>query len=245
MKYNDLMLEVQKVQKIAFRFFSTLDFYDNQDIELIKKYWRDNQELNFKKYGSDGFYKSWVGLFGISNIIINIEDQLSRYRVPILNEILSTYCKLGNDSNVLDFGCGTATTSFFIKRISNIVVKNHYLYDVLNLPYDFVSYRIYNELSTPLSQVKDFNTIENNSIDFLFCIDVLEHIKNPSETFINFDSKIKIGGYLTLMSSWGGDCIEHLIEAETDWNKNIEKIGINSRYEKINDFSYIKKSNYE
>ena len=63
------------------------------------------------------------------------------------------------------------------------------------------------------------------SFDLIICVDVLEHLKNPSEVFIKkIDPKLRKGGVLLLTAPWGGGHITHLEEAPADWHRSGAKV---------------------
>jgi SAM-dependent methyltransferase len=94
-----------------------------------------------------------------------------------------------------------------------------YLADVDNLARRFVQWRLDRSVDRHVDMVTlDLEGIPDCSLDVVFCLDVLEHLKNPSEVFFAVDRKLKNGGLLFLQAPWGGG-FEHLDEAPVDWEK--------------------------
>jgi 2-polyprenyl-3-methyl-5-hydroxy-6-metoxy-1,4-benzoquinol methylase len=159
------------------------DEFDNLAREwpnLSKELWKGKSPVEF--------YTSWKGIYGRANICANIRDQFSRNIV---------YYELKENVKqkkvFLDYGCGTGVMFFpFIKRF-----EKSYLLDVKNLAKDFLKFRCSKYGLTPIVlNEKEYNLIPNGSVDLSICIDVLEHIRDPSFLFSVIDSKLKRGSIL-------------------------------------------------
>jgi len=110
-----------------------------------------------------------------------------------------------NNGIYADFGCGTATLSLGLK-INDRIKGDLILLDIPNDVQDYVKYRInkYN-LNGHVKYQDAINFKENFSFDGILCIDVLEHIENSSEVFIEkIVPMIKKGGFLILRAPWRG-----------------------------------------
>jgi ubiquinone/menaquinone biosynthesis C-methylase UbiE len=201
---------------------------DKSVLELGKA-WPELSKTLWNHVSPEEFYLSWHGKIGAANIIANILDQLSRsYLASALMKHLN-----GFKGKALDFGCGTATISLAWQKDfapdSNLILS-----DIENLSRRYVEWRI---AKTPLCSVEfadiHLKSVQDNSLDALLCIDVLEHLPNPSEIFCLIDRKLKIGGVFFLQAPWGG-FHEHLDEAITDWYDNGGHKRLTTCYRKVN-----------
>jgi 2-polyprenyl-3-methyl-5-hydroxy-6-metoxy-1,4-benzoquinol methylase len=158
------------------------------------------------------FYKSWHGEFGYLNICANIKDQFSRERVF---KAICLYIKPG--MKVLDFGAGTGVLSLCFKDIAKEI---HFL-DVENEAARFLKNRISKLSNLFWHNIDQIDSFANAFFDFVICVDVLEHLEEPSEVFIrHIHPKIRKNGILLLTAPWGGGDITHLQRAYLDWCSN-------------------------
>lgn len=179
------------------------------------------------------FYKSWFGVYGKANICANIKDQFSRgyvyYELKRFRKKRRTF---------LDYGCGTGVMSFtFIKDF-----ERSYLLDVDNLAKDFLKFRCRKHRLTPtIINEDEYDLIPDNSIDICLCIDVLEHVRNPSFLFSVIDSKLREGSILLFSAPFGSGCYAHLKEAKLDWHQKRGAKLLSNNYNRIGIVSYKKK----
>ena len=152
---------------------------------------------------------------GAANLPVNIRDQFSRDYIAMALFLLfgPPFTFTGR---LLDFGCGTAAISLSFKR-QFVPRARLYLADVENLPAEFVRYRIERggDSNVMFCGIA-LEEIPEASLDLILCIDVLEHLPNPSEVFALLDHKLRPGGILILQAPWGGHP-EHLDCAPIDW----------------------------
>lgn len=194
----------------------------------LQKGWDQFVLDHFDKSNPDKFYRSWLNDAGAMNIAANILDQFSRdYVVGALHLIFGhPYAFSGK---ILDFGCGTAAISSSWQR-SFAPSAELILADVENLSREFLRYQCqkHPEYRVILTEVT-LDDIPDNSIDLVLCIDVLEHLRNPSKTFFLLDQKLHDGGFLILQAPWGGHP-EHLQEAPQDWETAGGKSALETRF---------------
>lgn len=122
----------------------------------------------------DGDYK-YTGM-----AILETLKEAKRYNAYLMSQIL----KYRNDAqSVLDFGAGIGTFMDIFEDIDIIAVeRDPILYDLLKKK----GYRVYTDLSE----------IDDNSIEFIYTLNVLEHIKDDKSALKELYSKLKPGGKL-------------------------------------------------
>jgi 2-polyprenyl-3-methyl-5-hydroxy-6-metoxy-1,4-benzoquinol methylase len=175
-----------------------------QDLE--KKVWESSDNPS-------EFYQNWTGFTAKVNTCANIVNIPDKYTQDVV-----AHCCSANASTVIDYGCGTATLSLGLK-INELLPGRLILLDVPNDIRKFVEYRIgKNKVKgTTWENVLEYN--EKGCADLILCIDVLEHLDTPSETFIQrIAPLLRNGGHLILRAPWGGyEHITHLETAETEF----------------------------
>ena len=112
--------------------------------------------------------------------ILETLNKAKRYNAYLVSQILK-YCN--NAQSVLDFGAGIGTFMDIFKEMDIIAVeKDPTLYDLLKRK----GYRVHADLSE----------IDDNSIEFIYTLNVLEHIKDDISVLKDLYSKLKPGGKL-------------------------------------------------
>lgn len=102
-------------------------------------------------------------------------------RTNILKALIESY----NDEieNFLDIGCGTG---YFLSKISPIV-ENLYGLD----PHKYNNVKFDNIINGTIENMP----FDNNTFDFISCLDVLEHVENPKEALDGILRVLKPGGF--------------------------------------------------
>jgi 2-polyprenyl-3-methyl-5-hydroxy-6-metoxy-1,4-benzoquinol methylase len=187
----------------------------SQTLQDLKQQWANHIDAHFNPADPGAFYETWHGDVGASNIPTNIDDQFSRdYVVMALAAVFAPPHEFSG--TILDFGCGTAAVSlnwqWSFARKSRLLLA-----DVDNLPREFVRREIetHPETATELHDIA-LSRVPSKSVDLILCIDVLEHLPNPSEVFALLDDRLRPGGVIIAQAPWGGHP-EHLDEAPVDW----------------------------
>lgn len=186
--------------------------------ESLAGHWREYIRQYYDPARPAAFYASWQGTVGAANVFVNIADQFGRtYVVNALQPFFAA--PYGFTGTILDFGCGTAAISLnwqwsFAPRATLLLA------DVENLPMEFVRHAIaqHPECRSLVHNVL-LEGIPDHSVDLALCIDVLEHLPHPSETFALLHRKLRNSAILLLQAPWGGHP-EHLPEAPIDWRDN-------------------------
>lgn len=200
-------------------------------LQSLMDEWPKFIEQHFNPNEPDAFYRGWNGEVGASNLLVNIVDQFGRaIIVSALDAVFaSPYAFRGA---WLDYGCGTAAISLNWQRTyapGSIL----YLSDVENLAREFVRHSVACRPECDVRLVDiDLETIPDGSLDFVMSVDVLEHLPNPSATYMKVHRKLRSGGMALLQAPWGNHP-EHLDEAPIDWASNGGARLLETKYIKV------------
>ncbi len=163
------------------------------------------------------FYTSWRGDAGKSAVAANVMDQFSRGEIF---EMLGIVFDRLDQVIYLDFGCGTGAVSYpYLHRALSAV-----MIDVPNANQDYLRWRLVraglNEVA--LLEPNTLPQLPDATFNLIACIDVLEHLTNPTEVFAQLDRVLRIGGLFLFRAPWARDNEdfgEHLPEATRDWHR--------------------------
>lgn len=163
------------------------------------------------------FYTSWRGDLGQAAVAANVMDQFSRQDVWAMTHQLLTRRQ---DWVYLDYGCGTASISFpFLNHCRTAV-----LLDVPNDSQEFVRWRVaqHGLQHTVVCTPEQSDQLPPQAFSVIACIDVLEHLPQPTAVFEQLDALLQPGGLLLFRAPWareGEDFGEHLPEATAEWHR--------------------------
>ncbi len=181
---------------------------------------------------SEDFYtnsniKNWL--------LINYQCQLSYPKV--FNYIMNYY--EGQTISYCDYGCGSALQVFCLKEADNLSFSRIDLYDLKNEVSDFVEQQIENNYKNENIRHYDVTKSDKleNKYDLITCLDVLEHIVNPSETLYKLTDSLNDEGLLILTAPWEIDSATHLAEAADDFYNNGGYKFLKKNYKKLSHFN--------
>jgi 2-polyprenyl-3-methyl-5-hydroxy-6-metoxy-1,4-benzoquinol methylase len=189
--------------------------------------WPNMEEAlwNDSKGDLEVFYKSWNGEYAGYNICCNAYNQL------LYNEnfdVLAHVCE--SEGTYLDYGCGTAALAFRL-FLEGLIKGKLVLLDVKNDTNKFIEWRIKKyglEGEISFYNIEDADLRERATA--LFCIDVLEHLPNSTEVFIEkIHPLIEKNGLLVLRAPWRGQ-LTHLDAAADDFYCNGGRKFLAKRY---------------
>ncbi|MGV8130110.1 MAG: hypothetical protein ACP5NN_09495 [Methanolinea sp.] len=212
MKSAGFFLHPNEYQKfITIAIWDALEYYGLELDTFWKNVenWMDyEKELWVKSVTPLEFYTNWSGDFSVYNTCANIANQVLYTE---LYQIAAYF--FSKPGTYIDFGCGTATLSLGLK-INKWINGELFLLDVPNDVQNFVKYRINkHNLNKNVKYFDVLNYKEDIPVEGLLCIDVLEHIENSSEIFIEkIAPMIKKEGYLIMRAPWRGQ-ITHIDSA--------------------------------
>jgi len=233
--YRLNIFDYQKI--ISLTIFDALEFYNINLEEFwinVNKWQNEEKKLWNISKSPIHFYQKWNNNYAIMNSCANIANQL--LYIDLYRIVNYYFSKKGI---YVDYGCGTATLSLGL-TINQKINGNLKLLDVPNDIKKFIEYRInkyYLNTKVDFEDVFSFN--EKHFCDGLLCIDVLEHIENSSEVFIEKISPIiKIGGLLIFRAPWRGQ-LTHLDNAADDFYINGGRKYLSKKYKEIMRFGNI------
>lgn len=98
--------------------------------------------------------------------------------------------------------------------------------DVPNVGQDFLRWRLERDgwRHVILLHHEATDTLPPEAFDLICCIDVLEHLPEPTRIFERFDSWLRPGGFYLHRAPWAQSVDEehevgHLLAAPADWNR--------------------------
>lgn len=193
--------------------YALRDAKEYMDINIKQFYeyaaeWPTIEKKLFQKNNLSNFYQSWNNKASYCNICCNIINQ----HIEIMNfQIIASY--FTKEGKYVDYGCGTGSLSIGI-FLENRLRGKLILLDVPNGVNKFVKYRIKkNQLQKYVQFQNVLNFFKPDSADGIICIDVLEHLENSSEIFINkIHPLLKVGGLIYLRAPWRGQ-LTHIDKA--------------------------------
>ena len=179
--------------------------------------WDEYRDRLWAVTDPDTFYLAWNGKVAKANVCMNIIDQFSRvslwhYLYGIVEQMKR------NPVTLLDYGCGTAVLSFpFLKDCARGI-----LMDVPNAVQDFVRWRLQEHGLGHAAALRPemIQELPSGAFNLVLCIDVLEHLPNPTGIFRELMRLTAPGGIFLLRAPWareGEPLCEHLPEAPRDW----------------------------
>lgn len=182
-----------------------------------KKFWRlvedwpgMEEQLFHKKGNLEGFYRSWQGEFARANICANLFNQF--VSADIYHAVQP---HIAAARRVLDYGCGTASVTLaHASRAAN--GTEFVLVELQEDVRKFIAHRVAKHAWSV--QAKDIDQMAGEPpFDLVMCIDVLEHLENPSQVLAeSLLPQVKIGGHLILRAPWRGQ-LTHIDEAPEDF----------------------------
>ena len=189
MRYEDLVEDIVEYNKCN-SFEEAEKMRIKIDKETINKFPKNPTDKQLKEYYSNNF--SFSGL------------RRDAYLFNIVRDSEATkICLYFGCKEVLDFGCGIGN--------SVVVADENGLHmtacDVEGQTLDFVKFRVKKKCKH--TRVVNLEELDwNKKYDAIFCYDVLEHLKNPSEIIVKLMNMIKPQGLFLFTIQFSGTDIE-------------------------------------
>jgi 2-polyprenyl-3-methyl-5-hydroxy-6-metoxy-1,4-benzoquinol methylase len=191
--------------------------------------WDSVQTDLWMKTTPETYYREWRDEYGKANLCTNVKNQ---FLVKWVNLYLSRV-----HGRLCDYGCGSAVVGF------EALLQDRATYltciDVPNLSTEFIRYRIEKYGLHDRASWTDASAFANQEgmfYDCVICIDVLEHLNNPSHILTNvIYPMLKKGGVLLLRAPWGGH-IEHTDEAIIDFYGRAGRKFLGTRFRRTASF---------
>lgn len=139
---------------------------------------------------------------------IDIEDYAktgAQYYNGKISPLLELYSKAKNYGTVLDCGCGDGATIYALKKQGFLENKKVYALDLSESRIRLVK-KIDAKIKAFVDNSETMATIKSNSIDFLICEQVIEHV-DQAKLLNNIYRVVKRGGIIylsTVFKKWYG-----------------------------------------
>jgi 2-polyprenyl-3-methyl-5-hydroxy-6-metoxy-1,4-benzoquinol methylase len=204
-----------------------LDIRNDQFWQLLEAWPQIEEALFHDRRDLMDFYCSWDGDHGYANLCANVFNQF------LSADIYFTVCpRIAAARRVIDYGCGTAsvTLAHAIRSAGN---AEFILVELQEIVRRFIQFRIERH---HLSRVRctDLAGLGVEGVfDLVLCIDVLEHLENPSQVFIEgLLPRVAPGGILILRAPWRGQ-LTHIDAAPEDFYRNGGRASLARHFEEI------------
>ena len=201
--------------------------------------WSDRQRAMLAEGLPQDHYSHWLGDNGRANVCLNTVDQFYRH------DVFAAVCQLhtaGLVQDLVDFGCGTGVVNYpYLAGCRSAVMV-----DVPNVAQDFLRWRLERDRLNHVVLLHHEATgdLPPESFDLICCIDVLEHLPEPTLVFEQFDRWLRPGGFYLHRAPWAQSEEEerevgHLLAAPADWERpGGAQEQLTARYERIAPISY-------
>jgi 2-polyprenyl-3-methyl-5-hydroxy-6-metoxy-1,4-benzoquinol methylase len=166
----------------------------------------------------DEFNRHIVGNIGRKNVCANTICSFAlKYTYDTLYSVLQMLGKRQGDISLCDYGCCNANISFSMLLGGHVSTLR--AYDLYSESTEYIKHRIRKYGLEERAEWRDVDAPATGELfDVVYCIDVLEHTKNPSQILeTQIAPLIKKLGYLIIQAPWGGGVVSHLDEAIVDF----------------------------
>lgn len=122
---------------------------------------------------------------------------------------------------VLDFGCGVGSHGIYCSQ------QNGYVdfFDIDGPLYSYAKWRVGQRKLKNVRLLSDKRNIIKNCYDVVLCLDVLEHVANPTEELIGISEYMKKDGVLVLeVSTMIKPTSGHFTQSIENWKKSGMKV---------------------
>lgn len=144
---------------------------------------------------TNNFYDKFHKTSRLQKRIIGKKNFTYRTVVRILSEFIKEEKRL----DILDFGCGVGTISFYLASLGNSVTSLDISDNAISLAKVNASIFNFNKGSVNFFCLeKGFEKISKKLFDLIICIEVIEHIKDDKKTLEFLARHLKNNGFLIL-----------------------------------------------
>jgi len=139
---------------------------------------------------------------------IDIEDYAktgTQYYNKVISFILKKYLKSKKYNSLLDCGCGDGGTLYTLKKQGFLENKEVYAFDLSKNRIELIK-KIDGNIKTFVDNAETMSNIRDNSIDFLICEQVIEHV-DQVKLLNSINRVVKSGGIIylsTVFKKWYG-----------------------------------------
>ncbi|NKD76845.1 methyltransferase domain-containing protein [Haematospirillum sp. H1815] len=200
---------------------------NDQFWQLMEAWPQIEEALFHNKRDLMDFYCSWNGDNGRANLCANVFNQFLSADIyfAVRPHVVAA-------RRVLDYGCGTASVTLAHAMLSAGRTE-FVLVELQDMVRQFIQFRVERHHLPRVRSIDLAGLSGEAAFDLVMCIDVLEHLENPSQVFIeDLVPRVALGGLLILRAPWRGQ-LTHIDAAPEDFYGNGGRVALARHFVEI------------
>jgi 2-polyprenyl-3-methyl-5-hydroxy-6-metoxy-1,4-benzoquinol methylase len=145
---------------------------------------------------------------------------------PLTEERVQHFLRIApNARTVLDLGCGSGRASRLLADAGKMVVG----LDISSRALRKATARAFDGIGYVMGSCETTFPLQSESVDAVFCADVIEHLLNPQVTIAECNRVLKPGGTLFVSAPYHGR-IKNVLISATTFERHFDPVGPHIRF---------------